>query len=642
MTVVVTGLGAHCALGENTEALWKAIEKGHSGIAAINRFSVTPFDTRLGAMVPAGDGCDSEAERLLAYGRAAASETLEHARIVDRSRVALVLGTCNGLLGKEVHAVGTDLARILDLGGPAITFSTACASSAHALGFAADMIRRGDADFALTGGVDTLCQEVFAGFHSLRLLSKTPCAPFSTSIGTTLGEGAGFMLLESAHCAKARAAAPLAEFMGYGLSADAFHDTTPDPSGSGMARALGAALEDAGLAPETIDYVNAHGTGTAANDAAEWRAIQRVFGDFADRLPVSSSKSFLGHAQGAAGALEAVVTLLAMEHVVVPPTINLRKPRPNSPTDPVAAAIPRSHATRHAMCANSAFGGVNAAFVLGRPDGAPRPREESSRAIGLTGTGMSQDGTAIDRFVPHSELRGTDMSVRLLASAVAGALTDAGYQVRTPDCEEMGLFVGQIRVSPGSVAAFEESVHERGVGHVSAPAFSRMVCNYATGACCRFFGLKGPVATVATGADSGLTALVLGADHLAWRSHFSHLVAASVDEGGEFDGPRSAAAGILLEAGAGISPVMLSGWALGRDREAAIGQALARAHLSHGEVVPLVVPGPPVSAGLGGVIAAIAALGEGEGGPFLISNRDGGTAGAAVIVESGSGRCCRN
>ena len=641
MKVVVTGLGARCALGENTETIWKAIEQGHCGIAPIDRFNVAPFDTRLGAMVPAGDRCDTEAQRLLGYGCAAAAEALQHAKIVDRGRVALVLGTCNGLLGKEVHTVSTDLAHALDLGGPAITFSTACASSAHALGFAADLVRRSVADFVLAGGVDTLCEEVFAGFHSLRLLSRTPCAPFSTSMGTTLGEGAAFMLLESEHCAKARAATPLGEFMGYGLSADGFHDTTPDPSGSGMARAFAAALEDAGLAPETIDYVNAHGTGTAANDAAEWRAIQRVFGDFADRLPVSSSKSFLGHAQGAAGALEAVVTLLAMAQKVVPPTINLTKPRPNSPTDPVAALKPRSHVTRHAICANAGFGGVNAALVFGPASGMPRPRRDTPRSIGLTGTGMVQDDFQVRRFVPRAELRGTDPSARLLAGAIASALTDAGCRLRTPDCEKIGLFVGQTRVSPESVAAFGKSVRERGATHLSAAAFARMVCNYATGACCRFFGLKGATATLSTGADSGLTALVLGADHLAWRRRISHLLIAAVDEPSELEDYDGGAAGILLQAGAGAS-ANLAGWALARDREAAIAQALANAYLSRDEVVPIVVPGPPASAGLRAVIAAISALRRGEPGPFLISDRGAGTAGAAVIVEAWSGRCERN
>ena len=642
MKVAITGFGACCALGENTKSLWHAIEQGHSGIAPIERFDVAPFATRLGAMVPAGDRCATEAQRLLAYGCAAAAEALQHAKVIDRSRVALVLGTCNGLLGKEVHIVSTDLARALDLGGPAITFSTACASSAHALGVAADLVRRGVAEFVLAGGVDTLCLGVFAGFHSLGLLAKTPCAPFSTSMGTTLGEGAAFVLFESAHCAQARAAAPLAEFMGYGLSADAFHDTTPDPSGAGMARALADALADAGLAPETIDYINAHGTGTAANDAAEWRAIQRVFGAFADQLPVSSSKSFLGHAQGAAGALEAIVTLMAMAHNVVPPTINLTKPRPNAPTDPVAAPKPRPHAMRHAVCANAAFGGSNAAFVLGRANGMSRPRREMPRSIGLTGMGMVQDDCQVRQFVPHAELRGTDASVRLLAGATASALTDAGCRLRTPDCEKIGLFVGQTRVSPESVAAFEKSIHERGATHLSAPAFTRMVCNYATGACCRFFGLKGPTATLATGADSGLTALVLAADYLAWRDGLSHLLTAAVDEPSELDDYDGAAAGLLLQAGTSTTPFNLAGWALARDCEAAIAQALANAGLSRAEVVPMVVSGPPASAGLLAVIAAISALKKGAQGPFLISSRDTGTAGAAIILQARSRRCDPN
>ena len=143
MKIVVTGLGARCALGENIEILWKAIEQGENGIVPINRFNVDAFDTQLGAMVCSGDRYDTDAQRLLAYGCAAATEALQHAKIVNRNRVALVLGTCNGLLGKEIHSVTADIANALKLAGPAITLSTACTSSAHAIGFAADMIRRG-------------------------------------------------------------------------------------------------------------------------------------------------------------------------------------------------------------------------------------------------------------------------------------------------------------------------------------------------------------------------------------------------------------------------------------------------------------------------------------------------------------------
>lgn len=642
MKIVVTGLGAHCALGENIETLWDAIEQGHSGIAPINRFNVGTSDTELGAMVPSDNCCDTEAQRLLAYGCTAAAEALQHAEIGNRDRVGLVLGTCNGLLGRDLHSVTTDLANVLKLEGPAITVSTACASSAHAIGFAADLVRCGVAELVLAGGVDILSAEIFAGFHSLGLLSKHPCAPFSTNIGTTLGEGAAFMVLESEYSATERGAAPLAEFMGYGFSADAYHDTTPIPSGLGMAKALAVAVGNAGLEPKTIDYLNAHGTGTAANDASEWRAIQRVFGDFANQLPVSSSKSFLGHAQGAAGALEAVVTLMAMKHKVVPPTINFTQPRRNAPTDPVAEPKPKPYVIRRALCTNAAFGGVNTALVFGQADETLPNERKTPRPISLAGTGVVQDGHQVNQFAPRPELRGIDMSACLLAGATGTALADAEVRTRTPDCEGIGLFVGQTRVSPESVKAFDKSVQMRGLAHLSASAFTRMVCNYATGVCCRLFGLKGPTATLSTGVDSGLTALILAADHLAWRDDVNHLLAAAVDEPDASDNYKNGAASILLEAGEASAPMNLTGWALATNCEVAIERALAKASLNHEEVTPMAVPGPPTVAGLWAVIAAIDALKAGAKRPFLIRNRGKGSVGAAVILETGSKACDLN
>ena len=638
MKVVVTGLGALCALGENVETLWAAIERGDSGIAPIRRFDIAPFETKLGAMVPLGDDYEDEERRLLAYGCTAASEALKRAAIVNRSQVALVLGTCNGSLGKEIHAGSIDIARVLKLGGPVITLSTACASSAHAIGFAADLVRRGIARFVLAGGVDILCQDVFAGFHSLGLLAQGPCAPFSIHLGTTLGEGAAFMLLETEQSAEARGVGPLVEFLGYGLSADAFHDTKPEPSGMGMARALAAALQDACLEPKAIDYLNAHGTGTAANDAAEWRAIQRVFGEHAKQLPVSSSKSFLGHAQGAAGALEAVVTLMAMAHQVVPPTLHLTERRPYSPVDPVAAPKPRPHVVRQAMCTNAAFGGANAALVFARGTKESRPRRAEPRPIGLSGVGMVHDWEKLNQCVPLTELRGLDATARLLASAVTTALVDAKLRLRSKDCEEIGLFVGQTRVSPESYKAFGKSIHERGLAHLSAPAFTRMVVNNATGVCCRLFGLKGPTATLSTGPDSGLTALVLGADHIAWRDDVSRLLTAAVDEPGPSDSHNNAAACLLLEAQNDAAPVSLAAWALAADRETAVAQALARARRNREEVTPMVVSGPPASAPLLAVVAATNAIRRGEPGPFLISDCGEGSASAAIILEAGSRR----
>jgi 3-oxoacyl-[acyl-carrier-protein] synthase II len=636
MSVVVTGLGSLCALGENTDALWAAVERGESGIAPIRRFDVAPFDTQFGAMVPCGDNHDDEGQRLVAYGCAAAAEALERASIADRRRVALVLGTSIGTLGTEIHTYSSDIARALELGGLVITLSTACASSTHAIGLGADLVRHGTVDQALVGGVDILGQDVYAGFHRLGLLAKEPCAPFSVQMGTTLGEGAAFMLLEAEELAAARGVKPLAELAGYGLSADAFHDTAPEPFGRGMARAQAAALKDADIDPEAVDYFNAHGTGTAANDAAEWRAIQRVFGDHAEKLPVSSSKSFLGHTQGAAGALEAVVTLMAMAHQVVPPTLHFTKPRPCSPTDPIADTKPRSQKVRYAICSNAGFGGVNAALVFAHTRTTSQPRPRKTRPIGLFGIGVNQDTDRLSQSVPRAERRGLDLSTRLLAGAVITALTDAKLRPRSADSEGTGLFVGQTRVSPESAKAFDKSIRERGLAQLSAPAFTRMVVNSATGVCCRLFGLQGPTVTLTTGPGSGLAALVLGADHLAWHDDVNHLLAAAVDERGEGDRHDNGAACIVLDAQNAAALVRLAAWALAVDLKTAVAQVLMRACRKREEVVTMAVSGPPASAGLQAVVTAVNALRGGEPGPFLITDQGEGAA-AAVILELGDG-----
>jgi len=238
--------------------------------------------------------------------------------------------------------------------------------------------------------------------------------------------------------------------------------------------------------------------------------------------------------------------------------------------------------------------------------------------------------------VPLAELRGTDTSARLLASVVAMTLADAKLRPRTADCEEIGLFVGQLHVSPESFAAFGKSIRERGLAHLSASAFTRMVINSATGVCCRLFGFKGPTATLTTGPDSGLTALVLAVNHLVWHNHVSRLLTAAVDEPGESDDYDHGAASILITAQEKSASVSLTGWALAADSETAVAQALARSHRTLDEVLPMVVSGPPASAGLRAVVTATQAIERGESGPFLINDRGVGSAGAAVILETGN------
>lgn len=633
MKIVVTGLGAHCALGSNTETLWRAIKKGESGIKTITRFDVTPFDTHLGGMVATGNSYNTNELRLLKYASIAATEALERSGGVDRRHVALVLGTSNGLMGEKIYNVSYELAEDLKLGGMVFTFSTACTSSAHAIGFAAELIKRGHADLVLTGGVDILTLDAFAGFHSLGLLSKTPCAPFSRSIGTTLGEGAAFLLLETKQSAYLRGIKPIAAFLGYGISADAFHDTKPDPSGSGVTKAINLAFNDAGLLPGAIDYVNAHGTGTAANDSAEWQGIQRAFGTHAQQLPVSSSKSFLGHAQGAAGALEAVTTLISMNHNVIPPTLNYSNPRPNSPTDPVATQKPRSHAVKYALVTNSGFGGINSALIFGKAAEKPIPETKLPRPISIDGLGINLENDCINQYIPEGELRGLDRSARLLTGAVAMTLTDAGIRFRSNMSEGIGLFVGQENLSQESVESFETSIKDRGIKHLSALAFTRMVVNYPTGVCCRLFGLKGPIATMAAKPDSGLTALFYSADYLAWRNDTNFLLAASVNEHDAPNDNKAGAASILLKAGDDNASINLRGWAIAKDSETATKKALVMACLKATEVTQLDISTSHANPGLYSLIYAINDLKNNNSGPFLLKCHNENFMGIAMIVE---------
>jgi 3-oxoacyl-[acyl-carrier-protein] synthase II len=250
------------------------------------------------------------------------------------------------------------------LGGPRHTVVTACSSGAVALAEAAELIADGVVDCAVAGGVDALTRLCFMGFNALKLLDPEPCRPFDRDRrGMSIGEGAAFVVLEAAGPARARGARVYAELAGHGMTTDAHHITAPQPEGEGMARAMGAALAAAGVTPDAIGYVNAHGTATPQNDRIEARAIVRVFGP--GRVLVSSSKSMIGHTMAAAGSLEAVATILALTHETVPPTANLVTPDPEVDFDCVPG-IARGAAVEHAISNSFGFGGQNVTLLFRR------------------------------------------------------------------------------------------------------------------------------------------------------------------------------------------------------------------------------------------------------------------------------------
>jgi len=339
--------------------------------------------------VPEVVGGSSRRTRADRFALTAAEEALSDAGLGlgDREDVALVVGavgggmleaeawywaTSRGRAARLVPAVRSvlpcahadTLATRLRVRGPRHTVVTACSSGAVAMAEAAALIADGVVDVALAGGVDSITRICFMGFNALKLLDPAPCRPFDRDRrGMSIGEGAGFVVLENAAVARARGARAYAELGGYGMTTDAYHITAPEPEGDGMVRAIRAALRSAREAPAAVQYVNAHGTGTPQNDRVEARALERVFSE--GGVLVSSTKSMIGHTMAAAGSLEAIATVLALGHGVVPPTANLETPDPDVHFD----CVPRASRETALDCAISnsfGFGGQNVTLLFRR------------------------------------------------------------------------------------------------------------------------------------------------------------------------------------------------------------------------------------------------------------------------------------
>lgn len=546
---VVSGMGAVSCFGHGCAALWAGIVEGRSGARPIERFATGGFTVKHAALVPNADHAN-DFERCVAYGIAAGREALTEARLHERSiapgRLALVLGTSPGDDTELVHRTTEAIARALGAGGPRLTVSTACSSSTNALGLGLELLRNAEADAVLAGGSDILTPLLFAGFNALGVLSEGECAPFSQVFGTLLGEGAGFCVLEPEDLARSRGAPVRARLLGYGLSCDAFHETSPDPTGGGVARGLRAALADADLDAGHIDYVNAHGTGTKQNDPAEWRAIGTALGVKATHTPVSSTKGAIGHAQAAAGVLELVTTLLAMERGFLPQTLNFRGARPHAPADPVGEPTPRPAVYDCALSTNSAFAGANAAVAVGSARFPAKAREVTLRAVwvrGVAAFGPFGDVSALDaaaiaparlpdltRIVRSVDATSLDRSSLMLLALSQASLANAGLsRPRGQARDQSGLVLGITRVSPASIRDLRESIAQRGLPRLSATAFARMVLNAPAGTCAKVEGLRGPMSALSTGAGSGLFALVYAARLLA-NGQADLMLGAAVDE----------------------------------------------------------------------------------------------------------------
>jgi 3-oxoacyl-[acyl-carrier-protein] synthase II len=406
--VVVTGLGLVTPLGNDVPTTWKALCEGRSGVAPITDFDVSDQHAQIAAQVRDFDPTAYMDRRdirrndpFVHYAMAAVRQALDDAKFevtdANREEVGVIIGSgVGGLQSCEeqfrllfdrgpdrispffITKFITDMASgyvsiALRAQGPNFATVSACATGAHAIGESVEIIRRGDADAMLAGGSEAgIVPLSLAAFGNMHALSRRNAEPEQASRpfdgerdGFVMGEGAGVVLLEERDAALARGAHIYAEVVGYAATADAFHVTEPAPAGDGLARAMQRALEKAHLTPTDVDYINAHGTSTPLNDKNETMAIKSVFGDAAQRVAISSTKSMMGHTLGAAGGIEAAICALAIERGIMPPTINQSHPDPECDLDYIPNTA-RKADVRVAMSNSMGFGGHNAVLIMRR------------------------------------------------------------------------------------------------------------------------------------------------------------------------------------------------------------------------------------------------------------------------------------
>ncbi len=596
-------MGVISSAGKNCEDYFKSISNGIPSFSPIARPHLSHFRaTHAGLItefsessVPHGETLASQ-DKFIRFAAIAAQEALAMSGIsVSKTsrRMGLLFATCSGpmqtierhymrladgdetltkeqLFAKRYYSGAMLLSRAFGIAGMCATVTTACSASLSAIGFAADLIRLGLADAVLAGGSDTFSETTLAGFDGLKATVDGVCAPFSKPIGLNLGEGAAFLLVESMEHAKARNAEIRAEILGFGLSNDAYHCTAPDPSGNGQAAAMERALADANTAASRISYVNAHGTGTEANDKTESRAIKKVFGSAGANVPVSSTKSMIGHCLGAAGACEAVASVLCLTKGILPPTANYSESREGCSLDYVATPG-RAPAFLGPMLTNNfAFGGNNASMVI-RANGpfdkcndAGDTGSRTAEAV-ITGIGLvSAAGIGIEPFVDAiaknkkcfvnaglSEKNGYDIgtvpdfsmqeidrrlddrnmdrSSRLGLAAARLAMLSARIGERQSQRKDLGLY---LHLSAGPSWAEEEHItsllrEKFAISQVNA--FPFIVPNSVSGNICKSIGLSGHNTTLCFGPGAGIMGLGFAAQAIN-ANHTEALISLSVDE----------------------------------------------------------------------------------------------------------------
>jgi 3-oxoacyl-[acyl-carrier-protein] synthase II len=567
----VTGLGLVTPLGVGVEATWGRLVRGDRAIRPIQLFDVAGQRVGVAGEVDGVEVPASGWSRTSAMAATAAEEAMRAAGIdVARARVGLVVGGTTGgmfeteqllarlhaepecrevLVGMLSHPLTSTGDRLDERLGPFArlrTLSSACSSGANALVVAAGWLLAGEVDAVVAGGSDGLCRLTLSGFNALGALDAEPCRPFDRRRrGTSLGEGAGFLVLERAESARARGVVPIAELAGWALGSEAHHITNPAPDGKVVASLIARAVARAGLSPRDVDYVNAHGTGTPLNEPMEALALAGALGEELARIPVSSSKAQLGHSLGAAGAIEAAITALVVSRRTLVPTAGLEEPDPALGLVHVPQVGRPASRVRAAVSNAFGFGGMDTVLVFADPDRDTEP-QRGAMATSLVVTGASvfgscgllgteECGSLVDRHHdpgatvdPDAHLDGMrarrlDRAARLGAVAVERALSDSGG-ADAPT----GLVLASAFGNVDGSAAFMHRIFDKGARSASPAEFPNLVPSSPVGHVSIYLGLCGPAFATADLATSGESAF-MQALQLVATGEASRVVAGAVE-----------------------------------------------------------------------------------------------------------------
>lgn len=567
--IVITGLGLTCAIGGTADECFDNAVNGTVGIKEVKSVEHSKCYAHIGGeypgfITPAGE------DRASALAIKAAEEAVNDAGLdvkKEASRVGVMLGSCVGgavtiekfyrdytanpeaasgedVLKMPISAIANNVAHHFGACGVIDNVANACAAGTMSVAMAADLIRTGKADVVIAGGSDPMSSLAYSGFHALHALDVDPCRPFNQSKGIALGEGAGILIVESYEHAKKRGAKIYCEILGSGVSCDAHHITAPSPTGEGMQSAMERSLEHSGINATDVDYINAHGTGTPLNDSSELGAMLRVFGTDG-KVSASSTKSMVGHCLGAAGSVEAVFCVKAIERGVVPPTVGY--------TDEDKAAmrekagdfdfVPnkgKSRKVEYVQSNNYAFGGNNASIIYAKEGAKAKLSGATEEKIFITGLGIvSPMGNTVGTYTdnvnakaePHKCEQCGDAVSAVNADDFAGvgiklnfyrkldklsqmtcvsgklALADAGIEVTEDNATEIGIVAGTSDGPQTDIANFQKGIIANGTQSGSAFLFPNTVYNAAPGYLSISAGVKGYNVTYSNGAASGLAAV---------------------------------------------------------------------------------------------------------------------------------------